>query len=81
MHAQKGEKEKNVAVLTKNAVLLYENREYQSKMRTNSLDYVTKKLQYKKTYETDQITNYLEHRGMGLGWKQDKDNLKQQVMS
>lgn len=44
---------------------LYENRKYQSKMCTNSLDYVTKNLPYKKTYRNDQITHYLEHRGTG----------------
>lgn len=37
-------------------ILLYENRKYQSKMCTNSLYHVTKNLQYKKTYENDQIT-------------------------
>ena len=36
-------------------------------MCTNSLYHVTKNLQYKKTYENDQITHYLEHRGMGTG--------------
>lgn len=46
---------------------LYENRKYQSKMCINSLDYVTKNLQYKKTYENDQITHYLEYRGTGTG--------------
>lgn len=46
---------------------LYENRKYQSKMCINSLDYVTKNLQYKKIYENDQITHYLEHRGTGTG--------------
>lgn len=48
-------------------IRLYENRKYQSKMCTNSLYYVTKNLQYKKTYENDQITHYLEHRGTGTG--------------
>lgn len=46
---------------------MYENRKYQSKMCTNSLYHVTKNLQYKKTYENDQITHYLEHRGTGTG--------------
>lgn len=48
-------------------ILLYENRKYQSKMCTNSLYHVTKNLQYKKTYENDQITHYLEHRGTDTG--------------
>lgn len=46
---------------------LYENRKYQSKMCTNSLDYVTKNSPYKKTYRNDQITHYLEHRDTGTG--------------
>lgn len=67
-HAQKKrEKKKMLRIQKKLYILLYENRKYQSKMCTNSLYHVTKNLQYKKTYENDQITHYLEHRGMGTG--------------
>lgn len=68
-HAQKkrGEKRKMSRIQKKLYILLYENRKYQSKMCTNSLYHVTKNLQYKKTYENDQITHYLEHRGTGTG--------------
>lgn len=68
-HAQKKErkKKKMPRIQKKLYILLYENRKYQSKMCTNSLYHVTKNLQYKKTYENDQITHYLEHRGTGTG--------------
>lgn len=62
----KKRKKKMLRIQKKLYILLYENRKYQSKMCTNSL-YVTKNLQYKKTYENDQITHYLEHRGTGTG--------------
>lgn len=64
MHKKR--KKKMLRIQKKLYILLYENRKYQSKMCTNSL-YVTKNLQYKKTYENDQITHYLEHRGTGTG--------------
>lgn len=60
-------KKKMPRIQKKLYILLYENRKYQSKMCTNSLYHVTKNLQYKKTYENDQITHYLEHRGTGTG--------------
>lgn len=66
MHKKSGE-EKMQRLQKKLYIPLYENRKYQSKMCINSLDYVTKNLQYKKTYENDQITHYLEHRGTGTG--------------
>lgn len=67
-HAQKKTRKKKMPRIQKKLyILLYENRKYQSKMCTNSLYHVTKNLQYKKTYENDQITHYLEHRGTGTG--------------
>lgn len=54
-------------------ILLYENRKYQSKMCTNSLEYVTKNLHYKKDLQRDQIRRYLEHRGTDTGQEQDED--------
>lgn len=67
LHAQKKRKKQMLCIQKKLYILRYENRKYQSKMCTNSLYYVTKNLQYKKTYENDQITHYLEHRGTGTG--------------
>lgn len=64
-HAQKKENKKMLRIQKKLYILLYENRKYQSKMCTHILYHVTKNLQYKKTYENDQITHYLEHRGTG----------------
>lgn len=60
-------KQKMLRIQKKLYILQYENRKYQSKMCTNSLDYVIKNLQYKRLYENDQITHYLEHRGTGTG--------------
>lgn len=69
LHAQKKRrgKKKMQRIQKKLYIPLYENRKYQSKMCTNSLDYVTKNSPYKKTYRNDQITHYLEHRGTGTG--------------
>lgn len=52
----KEKKRKMPRIQKKLYILLYENRKYQSKMCTNSRYHVTKNLQYKKTYENDQIT-------------------------